>query len=50
MLKYVPLIVVFLSRMLQVYNKRIETEGLAAMAKSLGIKSYGLPNVEIIHK
>jgi mannan polymerase complexes MNN9 subunit len=33
-----------------VYNKRIETEGLAAMARSMGIKSWGMPHVEIMHK
>ena len=38
------------SGFVQVYNKRIETEGFAAMAASIGVKSHGLPNVEIIHR
>ena len=31
------------------YRGRIETEGLAAMAKDMGYRIYGLPNVEVIH-
>ena len=33
-----------------VYRGRIETEGLSMMAMDMGTLSYGLPNVEVIHK
>ena len=33
-----------------VYNNHIETEGLAAMARSMGVKVHGMPSVEIVHK
>jgi hypothetical protein len=31
------------------YRGRIETEGLAAMAKDMGYDSYGMPMLEAIH-
>jgi hypothetical protein len=31
------------------YRGRIETEGLAAMAKDMGYVMFGLPNVEVLH-
>ena len=32
-----------------VYRHRIETEGLSMMALDMGVLSYGLPDVEVIH-
>lgn len=31
------------------YNHRIETEGLAMMARDMGYKAWGMPNLEVIH-
>ena len=31
------------------YKGYIETEGLVVLARDMGVRSYGLPNVEIIH-
>lgn len=31
------------------YRGRIETEGLAAMAKDMGHDAYGMPFVEAVH-
>ena len=31
------------------YKRRIETEGFAAMARDAGYKSWGMPNLEVIH-
>jgi hypothetical protein len=31
-----------------VLNQRLDTEGLAAMAKAMGIVSWGMPQVEVI--
>ena len=31
------------------FQHRIETEGLAMMARDAGYKSWGMPNVEVIH-
>jgi hypothetical protein len=32
-----------------VLNQRIDVEGLAAMAKSMGIKCWGMPRVEVMY-
>ena len=32
------------------YRRRIETEGLAMMARDMGHSVWGMPNLEIIHK
>lgn len=32
------------------YKNHIETEGLAKMAQDMGLKIYGLPNIEVFHE
>jgi hypothetical protein len=32
------------------YRGRIETEGLAFMARDMGFESFGMPNVEVVHR